>query len=138
MQAWRIAALSRLTSLRSLTLEPDLRPEALAALSSLRGLLELTLSGSSHISHPGSSLRALCGLTQLTGLAFNWTGGRCDGVCVGGGVQRRLICAACSILCITPSCPHTLHPAVQDMPRRKSAHSPDAPAQAGLLSRGGA
>jgi hypothetical protein len=76
LQARRIAALSSLPHLKTLWLDPDLGPEALKTLAKLPGLRELRVLGSSHLAHSGHSLQALCGLSQLTGLSFKWTGGR--------------------------------------------------------------
>lgn len=75
-QARRIAALAQLPNLSSLSIDPDLGPEALDSLTRLTGLRDLRLLGDRHLSHSGRSLKSLCGLTQLTGLTFKWTAGR--------------------------------------------------------------
>lgn len=76
-QAWRIGALQQLQQLASLTVEVDLRPEALRALASLPKLQQLQLVQSRHNgSHPAASLEALVALTRLTLLRFHWQAGR--------------------------------------------------------------
>jgi hypothetical protein len=75
-QASRIAALAHLPNLTSLSLDPDVGPEALASLAKLPGLVDLTLCGGNHVSHSGRSLKSLSDLSGLTGLTFKWTAGR--------------------------------------------------------------
>ncbi|KAF6255453.1 hypothetical protein COO60DRAFT_1702842 [Scenedesmus sp. NREL 46B-D3] len=76
-QVWRVRALLQLSQLASLTVEPDLRPEALMVLSGLPRLRQLQLLGTpQHSSHPEASLAALAGLRQLTSLGFHWKAGR--------------------------------------------------------------